>query len=657
MVSEKSAKEQAFELVGAEDWEGAYAAFLDLVNRNGSEDTDVWYGLSLAHAGLGRREQSDAALERAYRLNPKDPRVAAAVGLRLLENGAAEQAVQIAQKALTRAPDDASLLFLLGDAYDALDQKRATLKVCSRLSALRPDDVLPRLKAARVRMRGLDLAGAEEEFRAALAVDPVNAAALEGLADVWRLTGKVDDARDVLIARASADPDPRQAAIFRFKAAATQPVIARDKEEIGTARARYLAALAAGPEAPIEDPYAAGLGPNFFLNYQAMNDRAAQEALAAYHLAATPSLGMQAAHLGQATAGRRIRVGIVSAFFSKHTVGYLSYGLIAGLDRARFDVKLFRVPRASQDSTTPRFAAAAPLIDLPADLAAARAVIAREELDIVHYPEIGMDHFSYFLAYARLGTLQTTSWGHPVTTGLPHIDLFLSVDGMEPPRADEHYSEALVRLKNMSFAGETPAPLPTRKEDCGLDEGPAYVCAQSLYKVHPDFDAVVAKILAKDSQARIYFVSIGGPADAIFKARLSNVVGGDIDRVAVLPRTTPSGFLKLVGAADVALDVPQWSGGKTSLETFQMGTPIVHMPGAFMRGRHTLAFYRRMNVMAPVVHDAERYAEIAVRLVHDASFRAEIRGQIEANRVKLFDDWASIREIEDVWLSALAVRT
>jgi len=268
-----------------------------------------------------------------------------------------------------------------------------------------------------------------------------------------------------------------------------------------------------------------------------------------------------------------------------------------------------------------------------------------------------MDHFTYFLAFARLATLQTTTWGHPITSGLPHIDMFLSVDEMEPPGSEGHYSEDLVRLKQLSFAGAAPPVVPTSKAEAGLGLGPAYVCAQSLYKVHPDFDPLVAQILRRDPEATVYFLSIGEPADARFRGRLEALLGSQVDRVKILPRTTATGFLKLVGAADVALDVPQWSGGRTSLETFQMGTPVVHLPGEFMRGRHTLAFYRRMGVSGPVANSSSDYAEIAVRLVHDGAFRAEVRDKIDTTRHTLFNDQASIREIEDVWLAALAERT
>ncbi len=556
---------------------------------------------------------------------------------------------------LAMAPNDLPLLRLLADVAEAANDIGRALKACRQLAALSPRDPLVHVKAGRLRMRLFDNAGAAADFNAALAIDQNNTHAMDGLADALRIDGAADEARAILLRRAEVTGDKELRAATKFKAALTQPAVARDAAEFAAARERFAAALAAGPESAFSNPWRLGLGPNFYLGYQAQDDRSLQEALARYYTAASPALVQTAAHVGARGTGRPIRVGIVSNFYSAHTVGYLTFGLAAHLDRRRFELTLFRTPGAAQDGETPRFLKAAPLVDLPADLTAARAKIAEARLDVLHYPEIGMDHFAYFLAFARLATVQSVAWGHPITTGLPNIDLFLSVDAMEPPGAEAHYCEKLVRLRGLSFAGETS---PVADPGVELDSTrPAYLCAQSLFKIHPDFDDALAQLLRRDRDGVVYFFSYSPHADAILKARLRQHLGGDIERVRILPRTTPRKFLGIVRAADVALDVPQWSGGKTSLEALSAGTPIVHWPGEFMRGRHTLAFYRRMGVDAPVVQSSAAYVDVATRLVHDKGFRANVRGQIAANSARLFNDAASIREIEDVWEAALAART
>ena len=270
------------------------------------------------------------------------------------------------------------------------------------------------------------------------------------------------------------------------------------------------------------------------------------------------------------------------------------------LDRKRFSITLLRSPIIPVDDPMTRAIAALAdeVIDLPDNLAAARILVAETEADLIYFPEIGMEDLVYFLAFARSAPVQVVGWGHPVTTGIPNVDVFLSVTDMEPEDTSTHYSERLIALDGLSLCVSPPLmdkTIPDR-ESFGLDpDWPAYFCAQSLYKIHPEFDPVVAAILDKDKEARTYFISIRNQSDDIFLSRLERVVGSNMDRVHLIPRIPSKEFLLLLKSADVLLDVPHWSGGKTSLESLAAGTPIVHWPGRFMRGRHTLAFYKRMG--------------------------------------------------------------
>lgn len=653
-------RREALALLDAQAWVRARTALTEIIRSGGAEaekDASLWFGLSRALDALGQHREGEQALAKAYQAAPEDQTIALAAAKHLVSVGDPAQAAKVLVRARRAHPSDAGMAGLLADCYELCAQNELAIEACHTLARLTPHDPVPLLKAARIHVRISDFEAAEEDLRSALARDPTNLSATNLLADILRMRGRVEDERAVLLARASLGGDRAAAAAARFKAAFAQPVILRSEEEADAARQRYAAALAAGPEVLIEDPFRAGLAPNFFLNYQARDDRALQEAYAAYCLAAAPSLAVTAPHVGRAARGRRIRLGLFSSFFANQTVGFLTYGLVRDLDRARFDIVLFRPAHSMKDAETERFRALARMVEVPSDLGAARAAIAAEELDILHFPEIGMDPFTYLLAYARLATLQTMAWGHPVTTGLSTIDHFISVDDMEPPGGERHYREHLVRMKGLTFSAEHPPHASAAREKLGLGPGAAYVCLQSLCKIHPRFDAILAKILAKDPRGTLYFLSNGAHMDGLLLERLASTFEGVASRTKFLPKLSREGFLALAGAADVALDVPEWSGGRTSLETFAAGTPVVHMPGAFMRGRHTLAFYRRMGITVPVTSSAVEYAEMAVRLVHDAKLRGEVRAQIADAWPRLYDDHASIQEFEEMWPARLAART
>src|SRR5207253_11098850 len=85
-------------------------------------------------------------------------------------------------------------------------------------------------------------------------------------------------------------------------------------------------------------------------------------------------------------------------------------------------------------------------VELPVNLAAARRQIAEHGLDVLVYTDIGMEDLTYSLAFSRLAPVQCVTWGHPVTTGIPTIDYYLSSTLFETAEAQEHYTETLVRL-------------------------------------------------------------------------------------------------------------------------------------------------------------------------------------------------------------------
>ena len=60
-----------------------------------------------------------------------------------------------------------------------------------------------------------------------------------------------------------------------------------------------------------------------------------------------------------------------------------------------------------------------------------------------------MHQYVQVLASLRHAPVQATTWGHPVTSGMSTIDFFLSADEFEPPDADAHYTETLIRLPRM----------------------------------------------------------------------------------------------------------------------------------------------------------------------------------------------------------------
>ncbi|HEX9702203.1 MAG TPA: hypothetical protein VGA19_05080, partial [Rhodospirillales bacterium] len=416
----------------------------------------------------------------------------------------------------------------------------------------------------------------------------------------------------------------------------------------------------------IADPLAEVGVTGFELAYHGLPDRKIQEAIAAMYLAACPGLAWTAPHCKRrkrkpAKAGR-LKVGFVSALLRRnHTIGKLNQGILENLSRRRFEVVLFRPRPLAKERDEMLDALADRAVDLPPTLEAARQAVAAEALDVIYYPEIGMWPNTYFLAFARLAPVQVTTWGHPDTTGVPNVDYFLSPAAAEPADADGHYSERLVRFRDLITCYRRPAPPadPPDRQALGLPaDGRLYVCPQTLFKFHPSFDPVLGDILGRDPAGIV--VLIGPPAgsqqQALLHARFRRAFPEAADRVVFLPPMPFEKYLGLLMLADAVLDLPTFSGGNSSLEAFAMGVPVVTWPGDFMRGRVTLACYRQMGIDDLVAGDAEEYVGLALRLAGDADFRAAVRAKIQANADRLFDNTGFVRELEDFLEAAADAR-
>lgn len=402
----------------------------------------------------------------------------------------------------------------------------------------------------------------------------------------------------------------------------------------------------------LEDPNKQVGSTNFYLVYHGLNDKEIQMKIASFYLHVCPDLAWTPAKDNiKQRKHNKIEIGIISNFLHKHTIGRLNYGIIKNISKEKFYIKLFRFQGRKGDTLSKAIDSVADeVIVLPDELKMAREKIAGHMLDILFYTDIGMAPLTYFLAFSRLAPVQCVTWGHPVTTGIPNMDYFISLENAEPNDADEHYSERLVRLKRFStyyYRPELPEEVPTR-EKFDLPDGPnLYLCPQSLFKFHPEFDNVLGDILRRDTRGLL--VLIEGKHknwSKLLRERFCRVVPDVIDRIRFLPSMPPDDFLSLLIVADVVLDTPYFGGGNTNLEAFACGVPVVTWPGLFLRSRLTLALYKQMEVMECVAHDAQSYVDIAYKLGNDMIWRDEVKNKIKVHAGALFEDIEAVRELE-----------
>jgi predicted O-linked N-acetylglucosamine transferase (SPINDLY family) len=573
--------------------------------------------------------------------------------------------------AVALQPDFAAAHHNRGNALQRLKRFDDALASYDRALAARPD--YPEALNARA-LALQELKRHDEALTAcerAIAARPGYPEALYLRGSILRAMNRSEDARAAYAAALAARPGYAEARLARCMA--ELPILYRDAAEIDACRAAYereLRALAAEvASGKVGDDLAGAIGSNlpFFLAYQGRNDRELQRVYGEMVCRLVSARFGPAPIAPPPSAGEKLRVGIVSGYFSQHSNWKQPIsGWLDQLDRARF--RLFGYHTSGRTDAATRKAASLceRFVQGPLPHGRWRQEILHDGPHVLIYPEIGMDSTVPTLAAQRLARVQCSFWGHPETSGMPTVDYFLSSALMEPDDGDAHYTERLVRLPNLSIYYEpiVPPPLPLTRAQYGLRrDAVVYWCCQSLFKYLPQYDEVFAHI-ARAAGRDVQFAFIENPGSQhitrLFRGRLAPhfaEAGLDVDRHCVfLPRLDMREFVAAAGLCDVYLDSPGWSGGNTTLECLVHDLPVVTLPGSTMRSRHSTAILTMMGVGETIAADLGDYVEIAARLAREPAWRAAMKGKMSANKHRVYRDRTSIDALEAFLERAVAER-
>lgn len=298
-----------------------------------------------------------------------------------------------------------------------------------------------------------------------------------------------------------------------------------------------------------------------------------------------------------------------------------------------------------EDSMSLRFRKAADhYYHLQGDVTEAARFIKSLNLDVLIFTDLGMHGANHQFAGMRLAPVQCHGFGHPVTSGLPTVDYFLSAELTEAPGGDAHYSEKVVRLPGAGVTMEPRKtfPLTRTRSDFGLPDGLLVVMSQNPFKMVPRHDAFFARLSQELEHPIVFFETLRRTSDEVHKRRFERAG----IRARWLPHLNPEDFHQVLQLADVFVDPLAWSGANTTLEAITYGKPTVTLPGEFYRGRHSYAFLTQANMGSLVAKDEGDY----IRLVKDRDLQVEaVRN---ANREGPFDDLSVVRALEEWMLKA-----
>jgi hypothetical protein len=687
LESHASLLAQAQAALARDDAARALAIALDL-DRTSPESAAVLALLANAAIALDRAAIGIDALTRLRRWLPRDAAVARSLaalhnrhGSRLRRDSDEAAAAQHFAEALVLDPEHALAGFNLALSLQAMQQPREAAAALDAHVRRHPGDAEAALLACQWRLASAPSEAADEldallASPLAAALDPAAVARVAaragrvsaalaalrrvaphactrvaiGVGDLLREQGEIDAAHAAVAAGYAASDRGARSPGLRARLAslsiaplmASRETIRADRSriaaELETLHAEWTPAFLARCEPRLEQL----AWSNFHLAYHGENDRELQRGFASLLQRAALAFAPGLAEAPRTAISRR--VGLLSSSWRHCTVGSWFGGWIDWLRQAGYDVHLYQLG-PQRDATTDRLAARASAFHFHSgDLRSLADAIRAEALDLLIYPELGMDARLMPLAALRLARRQAVAWGHPVTSGFSSIDGYFTCADMEPADAGAHYVESLLPLPGLGI--DYPRPdLPGTADPGSLGlptPGPRVLLPHSLFKLHPDDDALVAELAMRVPHARLVLFEGEHPRwRERLLARLAPAFtarGLDpSEHLHWLALGSRSRFLQINRACDLMLDCRRWSGGNTSLDALVAGLPILTCPGSTMRARQSAAMLGRLGLADDLVgDDPAALVDTAAALLADAPARAAVSHRIRANLDGLF---------------------
>ena len=366
--------------------------------------------------------------------------------------------------------------------------------------------------------------------------------------------------------------------------------------------------------------------------------------------------------------GSILKIGIVSAFLYDANSVIRDFGeTLARLPKDKFALNLVYLNESNIpiSSFCGKWESIADIIEIkketlplvegvPKWLSYTRDKIASMKLDIIFYPDLTMSTMTHRLAMSRLAPIQVTSHGHPVTSGIPTIDYYVSWKAAEIDTASQHYTEKLVLLPsnnihqyyNPVFKEGISRITKQRVNDSSrkilfptISGKRWYVCMQKPFKLHPCFGNMLQKVLDKDDEG---IIILHGGAERNW--------GLDMSRVYYLNSLPHHELLALYREADVVLDSYYAGGCTTTREAFEMGAVVVTLPAKYLGGRWTKAYYDILGVSDAIAKDEDDYAKLAVSIACNPSLKASISSKISENIHKMWRSEEAVNNWTEVFL-------
>ena len=354
---------------------------------------------------------------------------------------------------------------------------------------------------------------------------------------------------------------------------------------------------------------------------------------------------------------RALRIGYVSADFRDHAASSFVEPILAGHDRAGFEIYCYSSTEATDAVTDRLRAAAACWREVRWQDDAALANLIREDRIDILVDLSGHTNGNRLAAFARKpAPVQVTYLGYPATTGMSAMDYRISDARLDPPGvAEGYYTEKLLRLPQSLWCFRPPASMPEAGPLPALQSGQiTFGSLNSMLKLTPAMIALWSRLLLSMPRSRLIVATVAaGEARERIAAEFARQ-GVPAEALSFRGPLAREQFWALSGEIDIALDSYPCNGGATTCETLWMGLPVVSLAGALFQSRAGLSLLSVIGLPQLVAHTDSDYLRIACELASDLErlkqLRLGMRARMRAS--PLLDEAGFTRSLEALYREA-----
>ncbi|WP_333350408.1 O-linked N-acetylglucosamine transferase family protein [Microcoleus sp. B3-A4] len=329
----------------------------------------------------------------------------------------------------------------------------------------------------------------------------------------------------------------------------------------------------------------------------------------------------------------KIRLGILATNFNPQAEMFATLPVYKSLNRDLFEIIIYFVNATGHRFERYCLGCADTAVRLPQDLESQVETIRDGDLDILFIATnvTAQTNRIAELAVHRLARVQVVGMNSPVSTGMRHVDYYISSKLTEAEsNPQQHYSETLITLdvpaQCFDFATEEQllTTINVNREILNIAQSAViYISGANFYKIIPEVEETWAKILARVPNSVLVLYPFNPnwapiyPVTAFQERILATLArhGVGKDRLILLDAVPNRADVKeRLKIADIYLDSYPYAGMTSLIDPLEVGLPTVVMSGHYARSNMGASLLRELEMFDLIVDSEEAYVELAVAL-------------------------------------------